>query len=314
MSAVFYKEEQIGTKAASLLYLSKLNLSPSPLLILDQIPPENGFVNLLKEAGFNDEQKIGVRFSYAGLMELPRSKGLAGFDKIYAFVQKYSRSNAVTIIHPFVDASFVGTFHFETNGSFLFNLVKSEIWEPSVTNNCDIFLINDKKKVLRYKKARFIYIPTDEVIKKEKIEPLTQEEIEYLVGIFEKYKIRLKNLRKLKDLITEFIITPSGKMVCMEMESISRGVDYSAIVEDNFFPIKSYDDIKKWDKKSDLLLTLTVYRKDKDKFLKLIDEIKKYKSEVYVEYGLLSHPAILLREVGLATKPYLKDYEEIIIK
>jgi hypothetical protein len=98
------------------------------------------------------------------------------------------------------------------------------------------------------------------------------------------------------------------------MESISRGVDYSAIVEDNFFPIKSYDDIKKWDKKSDLLLTLTVYRKDKDKFLKLIDEIKKYKSEVYVEYGLLSHPAILLREVGLATKPYLKDYEEIIIK
>lgn len=313
MNSVFYKEEQIGTKAASLLYLSKLNLSPSPLLILDKIPPENGFVNILKEAGFSERQRIGVRFSYASLMELPRSKGLIGFDNIYEFIQKYSRSEAVTIIHPFVDASYVGTFHFEADGSLLFNLVKSEIWEPSVANNCDIFLINEKNKVLRYKKDRFIYIPSDGGIRKEKIEPLSREEIDYLLGIFEKYKIRLKDLRKLKDLITEFIITLSGKIVCMEMESTSRGVDYSAIIEDHFFPIKSYDDIKKWDKKTDLLLTLTVYRKDKDKFLKLIDEIKKYKNEVYVEYGLLSHPAILLREAGLATKPYLKDYEEIIL-
>ncbi len=311
MSPVFYKEEEIGTKAASLLYLSKLNLAPSPLLILNKIPPENGFINMLTESGFSEQQGIGVRFSYAGLMELPRSKGISGFKEVYKFVQKYSRPEAITIIHPFIEASYVGTFHFEADGSLLFNLIKSEIWEPSVANNCDIFIINEKNKVLRYRKDRFIYIPSDGDITKEKINPLSREEIDYLLGIFEKYKIRLKDLRKLKDLITEFIITPAGKIVCMEMESISRGVDYSAIVEDNFFSISSYDDIKKWDKKSDLLLTLTVYRKEKDKFLKLIDEIKKYKKEVYVEYGLLSHPAILLREAGLATKPYLKDFEEI---
>jgi len=110
-------------------------------------------------------------------------------------------------------------------------------------------------------------------------------------------------------MILEFIITPENKLVGMEMEHTTRGIKYPAKKGIGLFEVERYKDVKKWDHKQNLLLTLNVYREEKNKFLDLINKIKPYKKEIFVEYGLLSHPAILLRESGIATKPYISDYE-----
>lgn len=304
------------TKAESLLFLKSIGFSPEPLLIINKLLDRKTFFVKLKQAGFHDGQEIGVRFSYTGIMEVPRSMGLCSFDEVYGFIKKYFRKRSAAIIHPFIKASYVGTLYFFPHkNEMLINLVKSGIWEPSIAKNCDIFLIGEKKAIVyRYKKQRIIYVPSGKKLMRKTIKPLTQKEIDYLIGIFLDYKPVLRKIKKFKDRILEFIITPGGKFVAMELEHIGKGIKYLPKKKLNLFKVKKYEDIADWDGQKDLLLTLTVYRADKEKFLRLINNIKPYKKEVFVEYGLLSHPAILLRENGITTNPCISDYEVLTFK
>ena len=131
-------------KAESLLFLKSIGLAPEPLLIMESLPDKKDFFEKLKSSGFKNGQEIGVRFSYVGLMEIPRSVGLRTFDEVYQFIKKYFQVQSAVIIHSFILARYVGTLYFQNN-KMIVNLVKSGISEPSVTKNCDIFLITDKK-------------------------------------------------------------------------------------------------------------------------------------------------------------------------
>jgi hypothetical protein len=298
-----------NTKAESLLFLKSIGLAPEPLLILQKLPKKEIFFDDLRKNGFKNGQEIGVRFSYTGIMEVPRSMGLFSFDEVYDFLKKYFRKGSAIIIHPFIKASYVGTLYFYEN-KLLINIIKSGIWEPMVGKNCDIFLIDDKKsKCFRYKKLRIVYEPKDKKLAKKIIEPLTKQEIKKLLKIFNDNQAILAQLDKFPNLILEFIITPKNKILGMELEHAGKNIDQKIPKEKDLLEINRYEDIKRWDKKKNLLLTLTIFRKDKDKFLHLINKIKHYKKAVFINYGLLSHPAILLREQGIKTYPYINNYE-----
>src|SRR3989344_3560522 len=78
--------------------------------------------------------------------------------------------------------------------------------------------------------------------------------------------------------------------------------------------VQEFSDLASWDKKQDVLISLKLGRDISPSFLPLLSEIKKHKTFVYVKYGLLSHPAILIREQGLETKQYFYDYEQIVFE
>lgn len=298
-------------KIDSLIFLKSLGIAPEPLLFIEKLPCPEEFLKKLKKAGFNKNQKIIIRFSGEGIMETPRMTVFNNFNKIYDFIKMNLNSEKIAIIHPFIEARYVGTIYFYRH-KILINLIKNNIWDPSVAKNCDIFSIQNKKAIIyRYLKERIVYFLQDNQLKKQRIKPLKNKEIDKLLIIFNRQDFIFDNIKKFKNIILEFIISPDDKFYGMEMEYSNKPTKLPFSKINNFFSIKNYKDIKKWDKKQKLLLSIDVFRQDKDKFLQLIEEIKPYQKEVFIEYGLLSHPAILLREQGINTKPYIKDYEII---
>jgi len=300
-------------KAESLIFLKSLGLAPEPLLIFDRLPLKDNLFTELKKAGFYEGQEITVRFAFPQIMEMPRSVILKSFNEVDAFIKKYFRKSSLIIIHPFVRALYVGTLYFAGQKIFI-NIIKSGIWEPSVAKNCDIFIFEkDKVVIYRYKKPRITYWPQGRRLEKKIINPLDKKEIENLSKIFFQNKDILFSIKKFPKMILEFIITPAQKLIGMELE-YPKGKNLFIPPQspsENLKIIKRYKDIEKWDRQKDLLLSITVFRRDRDKFLDLVKKIKPFKKEVFVEYGLLSHPAILLREQGINTKPYMADYEII---
>jgi len=298
-------------KIESLIFLKSLGIAPEPLLFFEKLPCPEEFLKQLKKSGFNKNQKIIIRFSGEGIMEMPKMTVFDNFHKIYDFIKMNLANKKIAIIHPFIEARYVSTIYFYHQKIFI-NLIKNNIWDPSVAKNCDIFLIDNKRTTIyRYLKERVVYFFQDNQLKRQRIKPLKKKEINKLLLIFKQQNFILNNIKKFKNIILEFIISPDDKFYGMEMEYSTKPTKLLFSKINNFFPIKNYKDIKKWDKKQKLLLSIDVFRQDKDKFLQLIEEIKPYQKEVFIEYGLLSHPAILLREQGINTKPYIKDYEII---
>lgn len=72
--------------------------------------------------------------------------------------------------------------------------------------------------------------------------------------------------------------------------------------------IEKENDFNRWDKKRDVLFTCRGDKQNVNLFINLAKKIKRYKKEVFINYGLLTHPAIILREMGFNVLQYCKNY------
>lgn len=67
----------------------------------------------------------------------------------------------------------------------------------------------------------------------------------------------------------------------------------------DFHIVQSIDDVNRWNGAMPILLRVTVSRGSESALSNLALAIKKRTSTIYVDFGLLSHPAIVMREFGL---------------
>ena len=105
----------------------------------------------------------------------------------------------------------------------------------------------------------------------------------------------------------EFFIDNNYNFVPFELQSI-KGLN-SKYRNDilggskSFYEITSINDLEVGDKKKDILINIPCDIDRAENLLKIIQKLKRkirvlVINKVYVRYGLLSHPSILLREAG----------------
>ena len=75
--------------------------------------------------------------------------------------------------------------------------------------------------------------------------------------------------------------------------------------------INSLDDFSKW-KGEDILLKIDLKRGQEILLKQVVPLLRESGTKVYVEFGLLSHPAILLREFGIEVLPLYSIHKKYI--
>jgi hypothetical protein len=183
-------------------------------------------------------------------------------------------------------------------------------WEISSSKNCDeITILGDKAKILfNPHKKECLFVNKDKLEKK-----IIQNNEDNLIKVVKTIFEKLNNLNLKENLFYEFIVSEDNNLTIMEYKDLSFNIPSFSNEINDYFEIKEYGDIDKWDKHKDIVLSLIIEREEDEKFLKIAEYIKRFKDKVYVKYGLCSHPAILLREEGLMVVPFNQKFQVLEI-
>jgi len=304
---------KIGIKAYSILLLKKNNLFNNKLLIITKFPTKNYFKEQIMQSKFNLEKGIFVRMSskYTSI-KLPKGK-FYSIDKAYRFLKDNYKKGLTIIIHKHLKGKFGGTLT-KYKGRLIMEFIKGN-WNADYSINPDIIEFSRKGPILSsfYNRRRKTAIIKGEDIYHINIEPLNDIECKKII------KAMNKNLNKIYRILNkddfnsiEFFIDSKYEFVPFELQCM-RKLSYNLrkegdILKKSFFEVKSVDDLKEWDGNGEILIDIECDIDRAEKLLKIIENLKGEVMKVYVKYGLLSHPSILLREAGLKVNKLTEGY------
>lgn len=302
MLNTLFENSNFPSKAESMRKFSKMNLFSEKLSIFKSSEPsEKIFNNILNK--FNIDKGITVRISDGNSINLPRGFFTSAI-KLKAWLKKYSKSdNQDIIVHPYLNV----------NRSFEMLINKTEclvehipgMWESENKHNPDVLYIGQKQsKAWRWKENR------------NNLQGINSEQIEELSRPISKNQIIswqsrldniINNLREeffhLLPLNFHFVEVDSGNWNFLNIRpGFTLELPYLAHSEPHI--IKSKKDIFSWDEVSPLQFSISFDRGTDENLLEMINLLPESKGQaVVVDFGLLSHPAMILREYGYNLVP-----------
>jgi len=264
---------------------------------------EEAFREMPADRGFT------IRFSYKDALNLPR-----GFfqtpQECLEFIKKERRDYAI-IVQEYT--RLVNSFELYSDGNLSYLQALPGIWEVDAKEAPDVVREKDGDLTIwRFRQPRQAKLINDErkFQTKEK-DPFTLEQLQEFYRKLELYKDKLEAIRKIfNPLFCHFYEDDKGRFCFINL----RDVEEFTINEDspsNFCVIKNSSDVEKWDGGTPILFDVQTERGDDAPLIATIESLRsKEIDSVFVNYGILSHPAILLREAGIQVHQSYQLYEK----
>lgn len=304
--------KQIGFKAYSLKLLKDNDLFEGSLLLGQNLPAKEKFFKNLKKAGLGRGERLVVRYSYPDeRIKLPRGV-FANVEELYEFLKETYKKDFTFIIYDFTVGRFGGTIS-RVDGELVVEFVEGD-WNADYVMNMDMGIFKDRvSKWYLYKDNRKVPYIEKEEVKLREIEPLSDDTVRKLLQCL---KPKISNIEKLLSgefNSLEFIIGTNFKFKGIELHNIeAREEDFNNKKPlDDYFELKTPHDLRRWDRKTKLLVSIPASVDRADALLGVIHKIKKYTNHVFISYGFLSHPAILLREAGIQVERRISNYRTV---
>ena len=312
-------EKRWGLKGAAMEYFKANNLFNEPLLLIDNENTLTKIKKLLNENKFCNES-ITLRFSKGdeiGLKRFFTHDKTSAFIAIAKYFTEFQNLQQLLIIHPFLD----GFHSYELlidNDYFVVEHIPG-LWEANNTLEPDVIHHDTKQnitEILKVKERRQMIISTPFSTDREFVEPL---EFDFLIKRLEKFKTFYKQLKndfvKHLPLNFHFIENKNEEIAFLNIRrlSIKRNLfkDKRYVRDGSFFYVSNEKDLQGWDGTPILLRVSTERGKEKD-LIRLASKLPK-DVDIYINFGWLSHPAMILREFGIHIIPaYLKRDIKII--
>lgn len=303
--------QKIGIKAYSLKLLKEKRIFEENLYISSYMPSKEEFVKELESEGFKDGDELSCRTSHPSKeVHLPRTI-VNSFDEAYEFYANNLRKGFSIVLHTLMHAKYAGTIT-KADNELVFEFVEGD-WNADYSLNMDTAIFNNVGSTwyLYQGKRKVPYVVGSEVKYKE-IDPVKDD---LAKKIFDNL---LSKLPIIKGILSgnfnslELLIDDDGKFQALKLlniESVSK--EKPSQVLDEVFELKTQHDLVHWDKKTKLLISIPANIDRADAMMDVIAKIKKYTSDVYIGYGILSHPAILLREAGFKVERKISNYKVI---
>lgn len=303
--------KEIGIKAYSLKLLKEKHIFDEKLYISPDLPPKELFYASLIKEGFKDGDELSCRTSHP-LKEVHLPRTIANsFDEAYEFYTKNLRRDFSIVLHTLMHAKYAGTIT-KADNELVFEFVEGD-WNADYSLNMDTAIFNNVGSTwyLYQGKRKVPYVVGSEVKYKE-IDPVKDD---LAKKIFDNL---LSKLPVIKDILSgnfnslELLIDDDGKFQALKLlniESVSKKKPSQVL--DEVFELKTQHDLVHWDKKTKLLISIPANIDRADALMNVITEVKKYTDDVYISYGILSHPAILLREAGFKVERKISNYKVI---
>lgn len=306
--------KKIGIKAYTLKYLKEKGVFKENLFISEKLPVKKDFIKRLEASGFRDGDELSCRFSHPiKTIYLPRTIANS-FDEAYLFYKKYIRKDLTILIHNLMHAKYAGTIT-RVNDGLILEFVEGD-WNADYSLNMDTAIFNDSESTwyLYQNERKVPYVDGGEV-KYKNINSISDTMAEKIFGNF------FPKLDIINGILTneynslELLIDEDGRFHPLKLLNINS-LPHSTELEslDSVFEIKTPYDLEHWDKKTKLLISIPANIDKADALMSVISEIKKYTDSVYISYGILSHPAILMREAGFKVERKISNYKVLKFK
>jgi len=294
----------LGRKACAMEYFRLNHLFPNSLII---IPP--GKTNeVAREAAKFPIQENGytVRYSNKNNIGLPRLF-LKTRAELFNKINETHNQEWATIIHPF----------FRVQHSFELNISKKSLilehvpgmWESDNTNQPDSITITNKKTdiyITKNYRTTKTYTASGEV--KKEFEPTSKHTaLTWAKRVIKTAEIIQRDFPRDHPTNIHFIETESKEWVFLNIRSGHTPTRIET-TPPRLQPLKirEISDLENWDKISPLLISISINRGSEKNIIPAFSKIKNHTTTLYIDFGALSHPAIILRELGFKLIPSYK--------
>lgn len=268
--------------------------------------PTNKVISQIDTIG-EFENFVTVRFSHAADLGLPRSFFRTN-EEAKIFLSEKHNKNWATIIHDYINLEWSFEINIETD-SWKIECLPG-IWESNNTEPLDeITCTNKNCSAVVYKNFRTRTSISPSGTYKSEAAPLSRERI---ISIASKASVIIDKLRidfsDTLPLNIHFVENNLREWIFLNIRKGFASKNSQATPPPkHLFEAKSLNDFELWDGSAPLLLHFPIKRGDEIKIGNALKKIKNPISrDIYIKFGLLSHPAIIIREYGFNTLPSRK--------
>lgn len=305
-----YSDEQkyqLGLKAEAMMFLKHINLFPEELLVFDK--DTHIFEIERKIMGMSSlNERLTIRFSFHQELGLPRHFAKTKLETVQ-YIKENRKAMWTTIVHNSINV----------NRSYEVYMDKEKIiiehvpgmWESDSKLRADFIVIKDNnmfiERVVGERKAKFENCFGVSI---ENSKPFKKDELREKVRLIYKDLMIVKKKWREKYPINLHLVEDEKERFCFLNIRPASDIEFFLRPAKQLFEIKDRNDLDKWNQEDDLVLRLDIGRGEENRLFQIIPRLKNIKRPVYVEFGILSHPAILLRENGICVLPLFKGYEK----
>jgi hypothetical protein len=299
-------EKQIGLKGAAMFYFYKKGLFLKPVKFLY---PYSSLPDFQKESTnyYFGTDGITIRFSYGNEIGLPRFF-VSDVHDVVDILKKYWEKEWFVIIHGYINLTRSFELYLDKNSAVIEHV--PGVWESDSTLIPDVFIIDmDEYKILRNPKRRTATLlsPTGKLSKT--FPPVSISMVNKWINRIDNIVAKLrKDFWKSLPLNIHFVCDDKDKWYFLNIrrtKEITRNYSLSG----DFHVVRNIKDLEVWNGVKPILLQMTVER-GQEGLLQIISEpLMKQTNTVYIDFGILSHPAIMLRELGITTIPVYLSHE-----
>jgi len=302
---------QIGVKAAAMTYYQSQGLFPKKLLIE---PPAPSGPSLRSSIHSLSEGKgLTVRFSKGQELGLPRAF-VDDESTVVRLLDVGREKSWTTIIHPYIDVKYSYELLLDRN-AILIELVPG-IWESDNILDPDaILLYGPNARSWKYRKSRVAKFAGPKGYYNEPIESLTWNKLEEVVSRASDIASNLRSdLMAALPVNIHFVEDSVGDWHFLNLR---KGFSIESLILRFLSPhiVSSVSDMERWNGLSPILLRFATDRGAENRIVEIAKRIPSG-SSVLVDFGVLSHPAMILRELGhnpvpsyLSARSLKKPYE-----
>ena len=128
-----------------------------------------------------------------------------------------------------------------------------------------------------------------------------------------RFKAFLPTIKKLRllfenDFPINFHFITDGRQIDFLNCRLSKKFDWRICADSIFFPIKKLSDCASWDGHSAILFSPELARGEEVNIAAFIPFLTNVDVPIFVDFGILSHPAIMLREFGITVLPRFNNH------
>jgi hypothetical protein len=251
----------------------------------------------------NWDRGVTIRFSHAYDLGLPRAF-VRSKHEAKSFIDRTWRSGWTLIIHEYIDV--VSSFELlVANDTAALEHVPG-MWE-SHSNVAPDYLSITREHVSawRFKAARvgeFAEL-TGHKVSKRQVRPLDPDMLRSWANRFASIAVRIR--RDFGDQLPMNLHCVADSLGTWQFLNIRRGFDVPTpkLYEGWAHSVSSLHDLSLWDRTSPILLRVSTSRGKERALLELARRLPKTGTDIYIDFGVLSHPAMVLREYGLTLIP-----------
>lgn len=304
---IFRNEDKWGLKGAAMVAFKELGLFHAPLVWFE---PGTRLYEMRNSLEQLPESKDGwtIRYSQGDEIGLPRLF-VKSIEEAYERIAETYKNEFFTIVHAYLRVA--RSYELIIDKDYLVLEHIPGLWESNNTLEPDVMILDGRKATLlkvKNSRQKLVVGPAfaKHIIEVPQDDKFFTSRISKLVHIT--HSILLPTLGENLPLNCHFVETEDEEFNFLNIRRIAR-VNRKYVRGGSFFHVRRLEDLAGWDNKTPILLRLTTQRGKEKELIELANYLPKGSFEVYVTFGYLSHPAILLREFGVNVVPAYFDRE-----